>query len=363
MTTYKCIRCGYSTNHKGTFIRHIERVRRCKATMSNATKNEIYKHNLMFDKMTQESTLTQKRQRSVNVASTLSTLSTLCQHGEKCQRYVNVDGKMSTLNEDVRGKMSTFNEDIVNVMSTLGQNHENTVNVKCKCCQRRVNVNDILSHKQIKKLSPDNSDKKKKKIYRCKYCDKQFNTRQSKSRHEKESCPAKNTKNDLFKKLQEEKMNELFNTLPYEDTNRQFLTDDMISRCMERQNRCVPEIIKLVHFNTDYPQNRNLYIRNIKTGYIIAYDGQDWVLKDNNDMLDKIISDNEKFMHTKFMEWYDDSTKKKKYKKAIAKFKKYLSASSNENLIKNVKNELKIMLYNIKNKIGTSDFLVTELKD
>ena len=24
---YKCIRCGYSTQHKGTFIRHIERTR------------------------------------------------------------------------------------------------------------------------------------------------------------------------------------------------------------------------------------------------------------------------------------------------------------------------------------------------
>ena len=39
MTSYKCIRCGYSTNHKGTFIRHIERVRQCKAIEQNASKN------------------------------------------------------------------------------------------------------------------------------------------------------------------------------------------------------------------------------------------------------------------------------------------------------------------------------------
>ena len=359
MTSYKCIRCGYSTNHKGTFIRHIERVRQCKAIEQNASKNDIYKHNLMFDKITENTTLTENCQRNVNV---MSTLSTLCQRSEKCQRSVNVGGKMSTLNEDVGGKMSTFKEDVVNVASTLTQTHQRNVNVKCQCCQRRVNVESIITQK-IKKLSPESLDKKKKKIYKCKYCDKQFNTRQSKSRHEKESCPTKHTKNQLLKKLQEKQMNALFDTLPYENTNRQFLTDDMISSCMERQNRCVPEIIKLVHFNIDYPENRNLYIRNIKTGYIIAYDGQDWVLKDNNDMLDKIISDNENFMHTKFMEWYDDNTKKKKYKKALAKFTKYLNNSSNENLIKNVKNELKIMLYNIKNKIGTSDFLVTELKD
>ena len=159
MTSYKCIRCGYSTNHKGTFIRHIERVRQCKAIEQNASKNDIYKHNLMFDKITENTTLTENCQRNVNV---MSTLSTLCQRSEKCQRSVNVGGKMSTLNEDVGGKMSTFKEDVVNVASTLTQTHQRNVNVKCQCCQRRVNVESIITQK-IKKLSPESSDKKKEK--------------------------------------------------------------------------------------------------------------------------------------------------------------------------------------------------------
>ena len=33
------------------------------------------------------------------------------------------------------------------------------------------------------------------------------------------------------------------------------------------------------------------------------------------------------------------------------------------NLINNVKGELKLMLYNIKNKIGTNNYVVTELKE
>ena len=79
--------------------------------------------------------------------------------------------------------------------------------------------------------------------------------------------------------------------------------------------------------------------------------------------MDQIISDNEKFLHTKFMEWYEDDGKKRKYKKAISKFEKYLTKSSNQDLINNVKGELKLMLYNIKNKIGTNNYVVTELKE
>ena len=58
------------------------------------------------------------------------------------------------------------------------------------------------------------------------------------------------------------------NRLSYNETNKQFLTDDMISKCMEKQNMCVPEIIKLVHFNNIHPENKNIYISNLKTNYV-----------------------------------------------------------------------------------------------
>ncbi len=236
-------------------------------------------------------------------------------------------------------------------------------------CQHSPQVSTSNEDKLVENLS----EKKKKKNYKCKFCGKYFNTRQSKSRHEKGYCPIKFTSSitneHLLKQLEEKdkQINALIenvnDTLPYQNTNRQFLTDDMISQCMEKQNMCVPEMIKLVHFNNNYPENRNLYIRNLKTGYILTYNGNEWILNDKKVMMEQIISDNEKFMHTKFMEWYDDGNKKRKYKKAIFKFEKYLTQSSNQHLINNVKGELKLMLYNIKNKIGNNNYVVTELKE
>jgi hypothetical protein len=63
----KCIRCGYMTNHKQNFVSHVEKRKPCEAVELNATKNEIYKHNWMFNNMTNMSPLPQKRQRSISV--------------------------------------------------------------------------------------------------------------------------------------------------------------------------------------------------------------------------------------------------------------------------------------------------------
>ena len=131
---------------------------------------------------------------------------------------------------------------------------------------------------------------------------------------------------------------------------------------MKKQNRCVSEMIKLVHFNDKHPENMNILIRNIRTEYVMIFNGKDWIFKDRDEFFDKIITDNENIMHKKFLEWYDDAKLKSKYNTAINKFEKYLNASSSQHIIDSIKKELKLMCYNAKtNKLTDSDYLVTEL--
>ena len=232
----------------------------------------------------------------------------------------------------------------------------------------------------------------------CKYCFKNFSSYKNKWRHEKNNCKKKKSKNIpikineeynysiihdskkidlslLLKQLEEKdkQINELIkkvnnNTvinniqiLPYNNTNKGYITDKMISECMEKQNRCISEMIKLVHFNKKHPENMNILIRNIRTEYVMIFNGKDWIFKDRDEMFDKIISDNEKFLHKRFLEWYDDAKLSTKYNNAIEKFEKYLNVSSNQDIIDSVKKELKLMCYNAKrNKINDCDYLVTE---
>ena len=151
--------------------------------------------------------------------------------------------------------------------------------------------------------------------------------------------------------------------LSYNKTNRQFLTDEMISICMQKQNRCIPEMIKLVHFSEVHPENMNILIRNLNNESAVIYDGKSWEFFDKDNLLNKIIKDSQSILEKKFMEWYNDVHLSIKYKEAISKFEQYLNVSSNQQLIDSIKNELKLLCYNIKNKIGINNtgYIVTEV--
>ena len=313
MVYYHCIRCGYDTTHKSKMNSHIDRKYICKPKLSNADLKKMREYNLIS----------------------------------------------------------------------------------------RKKINYSLYSTKIKKYIPEelsDMDKKENTSTICKYCFKSFSSYKNKWRHEKNNCKKKDSKNIpikisdktehyinpkncnydllfLIKQLEEKdkQINELIkkagnNTvinniqiLPYENTNKRFITDKMISECMEKQNRCVPEMIKLIHFNRKHPENMNILIRNIRNKYVMVFDGKDWIFKDRDDMFDKIISDNKKFMHKKFMKWYDDAKLKDKYTTAIAKFEKYLNAASNKNMLDSIKKELKLMCYNAKTNKLNDDYLVSEL--
>lgn len=272
-----------------------------------------------------------------------------------------------------------------------------------KMCECNLSAKKKISYSFYEKKLKENTEELKSnttypnsKI--CKYCFKNFTSYKNKWRHEKYNCKKKKSKNIpikidstesqiinknndydlafLIKQLEEKdkQISELIkkagnNTiinniqiLSYNSTNKKYLTDDMISNCMKKQNRCVSEMIKLVHFNDKHPENMNILIRNIRNEYVMIFDGKDWIFKDRDEFFDKIISDNENLMQTKFLEWYDDAKLKSKYNIAINKFEKYLNASSSQDIIDSIKKELKIMCYNAKtNKSNDSDYLVTEL--
>jgi hypothetical protein len=349
MSDYFCIRCGYSTRHKGTFLRHLERVKPCKPKLGKFNKGTIYRHNKLTipgqpkdKKSTKKSAGEFKKEKKDD-------------HGSRLTGRLAADQVSQTA--DFTNQM--FNQLLENDIS----DEEITVKIH-KITQ---NQNSGLS---------------------CKFCGKMFQHKQSKYRHEKSRCKFVNKGNIKIIKEQEEelqeknilieellkqnnllKQNKFINNenensiLSYTKTNKKFLTDEMISKCMEKQNMCVPEMIKLVHFNNIHPENKNIYISNLKTNYVMVYDGDKWIVKNRDQMLDKLISDNEKFMHKKLSEWYDE-TNNVKYKKAMKKFQKYLHVNANTNLIDNIKDELKLMFYNNrgKNTNVLNNYIVTEIK-
>lgn len=103
----------------------------------------------------------------------------------------------------------------------------------------------------------------------------------------------------------------------------------------------IPAFIMLKHFDKSAPQNRNVYIADLKSKYALTYDGNRWNITDRNDLLDEMYNDNLYYLEGKYEENYedlDDTT--------ATKFRNFLDSKDEDSTIKMVKDNIRKMLYN-----------------
>ena len=275
----------------------------------------------------------------------------------------------------------------------------------CKCCNYR---STILTHynkhlntnkhkKSIQKVNKSQHLVYKKSTFSndekmafiCKYCEKDFSSKQSMYRHIKYSCK-KNNDEDLkelvrllneqnkIKDTQLEKMqkqidkltsklkiqniytntnNNTNNTinyniklLNYNQTDYSHLTEQDYIKCIKDCNYCVKSLIEKVHFNEEKPENKNIYISNIKNKYIMLYKNNKWQLVDRKNQVNDLYDYNEVFLEN----WYSEY--KDKYPDMITSFERYLKNKDDEDvMINKIKDEILLMLYN--NRLITSENL------
>ena len=108
----------------------------------------------------------------------------------------------------------------------------------------------------------------------------------------------------------------------------------------------IPHLIKMVHFDPKHPENHNIYVSNIQSKQLFLYDGKKWVLKNKDEIIDNLISSSEYKLKETLGKWIQDEENKGKYVFAINKFKKYLEMKDNDQVTNNIKEEIKLMLYN-----------------
>ena len=190
--------------------------------------------------------------------------------------------------------------------------------------------------------------------FNCKYCSKPFTCKNAMYRHSKHRCDKnKEDVKDLVINLQNEKIkqlelqlenkkqlngqNQIDNLLPYQNTDISHLTDEDFIQCVNQPN-CVKHLIEKIHFNPTKPENRNVYISNLKDKYMIIYDGT-WKTEHKTE-LNKIYYDKEYIIR----EWLEND----KYPELKQKFMKYLHRIENDETLNQMKEEIKLMMYNKK---------------
>ena len=220
--------------------------------------------------------------------------------------------------------------------------------------------------------------------FTCKYCSKSFKYRQGMYRHIKYTC-TKNKDEDLKElvKLMNEKMEEIkkenselknsiykeierrdrqiikltkklqinnnncfiqnnnIQLLNYNDTDLSHLSDIDYINSIERVNNCVKMITEKIHFNPEKPENMNIYISNLKNDYVTVYENGEWKLKKG---FDDIYDHKEILLE----EWLDKE--QDNYPELRDKFEKYLNNKDNNSILNGIKDDIKLMMYNNKNK-------------
>ena len=131
-----------------------------------------------------------------------------------------------------------------------------------------------------------------------------------------------------------------FNLLPYQHTDTTHLTDEDFIQCVNQPN-CVKHLIEKIHFNPTKPENRNVYISNLKDEFMMVYNGK-WKSV-HKTVLDEIF----RKKHYMIEEWIEED----KFPELKQKFIEYLQQKENDDSLNQMKEEIKLMMYNQKDTV------------
>jgi len=143
--------------------------------------------------------------------------------------------------------------------------------------------------------------------------------------------------------------NNIINVLAYNKTDISHLKDKDYKKVLRRGNFCVPNLVDAIHFNPNKPENHNIYIPNMKTGYIMCWNGESWDIRNREDVIDDIYDEKSNLLIDKVDEWEDIGYKLDPI--IMTKFKRFLSKMEDDIVKNKVKEEIRFLLYNKRNQV------------
>ena len=107
--------------------------------------------------------------------------------------------------------------------------------------------------------------------------------------------------------------------------------------------------IEKVHFDENAPQNHNICISNLRSKYLTIHDGDKWVTKMRDDIIERFI--NKK--HNQLIDKREELENLKKIdRKIMDNFDEFCENLENNEAKKSIKNDVITMIYDNKNKIN-----------
>ena len=221
----------------------------------------------------------------------------------------------------------------------------------CHNCQKEFNCKSEYDRHINKKKSCINE------LFICHNCQKEFNCKSDYDRHinKKKSCQMNDAKvitdNSHSHNIDSYNTNINGNTInininAYGKEDLSHITDKDYKILFKKCNSLIPALIELIHFNENKPENKNVFMSNIKSRYVNVYDGTQWNLMNKHELIDDIYDNKCIIIKDKF-----DDMKELLNKNIIELFNKFIDKHETKIMKKNMADKIQLMLYNNRNLI------------
>ena len=327
MVNYKCPRCGYNSDIKTLYVRHLQRKYMCKNILINdKLQNEYIKYDILEKINNNTNSAIQMNNNNVNNiynANEMSNCNYTSKKTQKNEANLKKTQKIVEIPQNINLKCNFCNK--------LYSRQDN-LNRHYKSCKEKNKIDEANnSMNELVKILNEQIKEQKEQLEKR---DKQINELIKKAGIQN-STITNNIQNNI--KL-----------LAYKDTDISKISDKDIMKCINHSNMCVPHLIKMIHLDPKKPENHNIYISNLKNGYIMMYDGNKWNTLNRDDIITDMIDDKQNIIEEKIEDWV---TKGKEYPELMKKFERYLDKRDNNEILNKIKDEIKLMLYNNRNLI------------
>ena len=232
MVNYDCQRCGYSTNHKSVFKKHLLRKNLCDPEF-----DELDRYNLLLmNKFVKEA----EKYKPVNkckpiVNRDVSSTVHFCIHCGK--EFKSRQGKYKHIKYYCKKKKEDEDKDII--IKELKERNEELKSMIEKLINSKSNVNN----------GTINNNTAKRDI---------------------------NTTNNI----------QINN---YGSENIEYITDKVFKKLLTKPMSAITRLIELKHFHPKHPENHNVKITNIHDKYAKIYQDKKWLIKHKKDVVEELV--------------------------------------------------------------------------
>lgn len=132
-----------------------------------------------------------------------------------------------------------------------------------------------------------------------------------------------------------------YNIIAFGKEEKSFITNEEYKQIIDKGFKAVETHVQKIYCNPNKPENQNIYISNMRDDYILIYDGEQWLLRNKDDILEKIYYDNSDTIELKFKELFNVLPTS-----SIRKFERFINNRDENETINNIKKDLKLLFYN-----------------